>query len=133
MPGRCIAEDGLGRLEDALEAGEALVRDRLELGAVEIHRRPVHRSQDAVGDVGRPGVHKEVPAARIRHLGLPLPRYISRGITVKIRGGGAETTTATTARRPVAAPRRSNKAFAQKEGRARSPASLLLRFFRSKA
>jgi hypothetical protein len=62
-----------------------------------------------------------------------LLRYISRGITVKIRSGDAETTAVSAARRPVADRQPLHKTLAQKEGRARSPASLLLRFFRSKA
>jgi hypothetical protein len=70
-----------------------------------------------------------MPAARIRHLGLPLLRYISRDITVKIRSGGVETTAVPATRRPVAETSYPRKSFAKKEGRARSPASLLLRFF----
>ena len=74
VPGRGIADNPLLGLEHALQSGEALLGDRLEAGAVEIHRAAVHRAQDAVRDVGRTRIHEEVNAVRHRLLPFALGR-----------------------------------------------------------
>src|SRR5215469_7462114 len=48
VPGRSIAEDWLLGLEDALQAGEALLGDFLERGAGEVERAAIHCPQNAI-------------------------------------------------------------------------------------
>jgi hypothetical protein len=66
VPRRGIGEDRLIGLEDAFQPGEAFIGDGAKLRPGKIHRAAVHRPQDAVGDVGRPRIHEEMPA--VRHL-----------------------------------------------------------------
>jgi hypothetical protein len=66
VPGRGISEDRVLGFENALQPGKAFLRDRAKLRAGKIDRGVVHRPQNAVRNVGRAGVHVELPA--VRHL-----------------------------------------------------------------
>ena len=65
MAGRGVEEDLLVGLEDALHAAVAGPLDLQELRRQEVHHRPIHRPQDAVGDVGRAGIVEELTSARL--------------------------------------------------------------------
>jgi hypothetical protein len=65
MAGRGVEEDFLVGLEHTLHAGVAGAVDFEELRRQEIHHRPIHRPQDAVGNVGRAGIVEELAAARL--------------------------------------------------------------------
>src|SRR4029077_12779156 len=72
-PGGGIGEDGLIGLEYPLQPGKAFLGDRLELGAGEVDRPAVHRPQDAVRDIGRPGILIEMVPTTDRHFASPVP------------------------------------------------------------
>ena len=52
--------------QHALDARDGRRRRRDEVGVVEVDAGAVHRAQDAVGDVGRPRIGKELPPPRLR-------------------------------------------------------------------
>ena len=61
---RRIDDHRLLGLEDLPHAAQNLLGQRIELRSAVIDGRIVHRPQDPVGDVGRPGDLQEMPAAR---------------------------------------------------------------------
>ena len=65
VAGRGVEEDLLVGLQDALHAAVAGALDLEELRREEVHDRPVHRPQHAVGNVGRAGIVEELAAARL--------------------------------------------------------------------
>ena len=65
MAGRGVEEDLLVGLQDALHAAVAGTVDLEELRGEEVHHRPVHRPQHAVGDVGRARIVEELASARL--------------------------------------------------------------------
>src|SRR5215467_1042433 len=70
VSGGGIGEDRLLGLEYSLKAGEALLGDLLELCTGEVDRAAVHRAQDAVWDIGWPGVLIKMVSAADRHFSL---------------------------------------------------------------
>src|SRR5215469_1691398 len=73
MSGRGIGEDRLIGLEHAFEPGEAVLGDRLELGAGKVDGAAVHCPQHAVRNIGRPGILIEMVPTTDRHLASPIP------------------------------------------------------------
>ena len=73
VAGRGIHEEVLVGLQDALHAVVAGVVDGDEFFRHEIDYGPVHRAQDAVGNVGRAGIVEELAATGLGVHGVPPP------------------------------------------------------------
>ena len=71
VPRGGIGKDRLIGLEHPLETGDALLGDGAELGAVEVDRAAIHRSQYPVRDVGRTGIDEEMVPSTNRHTRSP--------------------------------------------------------------
>src|ERR1700730_1648525 len=85
VSGGGIGENSLVGLKYAFQAGEAFLGNRLELRRGEVDRPAVHRPQDAVRDIGRPGILIEMVPATDRHLQSPVPFHALRLYAGRVR------------------------------------------------
>lgn len=63
-----VNEQMLFSAQDPLHPGEGGIVNAHKIWVIEVDARPIHRPENAVGDIGGAGIGKEVAAAGFAHL-----------------------------------------------------------------